>query len=104
MVRILELQGPITRVFQQSEDAEVRATNHRQLTPEEWENVRRVVSLLKPIYEATNILSANSYPTLSLVHLVWSSIILELNDEIKRDNQPAMVVEAAQVFKIQHLL
>lgn len=98
MVRLLELQGPITIVFQQSDDPEVRATNKRQLTPEEWENVRRVVQLLKSIYEATNILQANSYPTLSLVHLVWSSIILDLNEQIEEKNQPAMVIEAAQVF------
>lgn len=97
MERLLELQSPVTTVFQQFPVDEVRGTNKRQLTPEEWECVRRLVTLLGPLYRATTILSSNSYPTLSLVHLVWSSTILDLNDEIKKPNQPQMVIDAGQV-------
>ena len=56
------------------------------------------VQLLRPLYDATSILSANSYPTLSLVHMVWSMTILAVDDEIKKDHQVQMVVEAGQVI------
>ena len=100
MERLLELQSPITIVLQQSPDDQVRATNKRQLTPQEWDLVRRLVKLLRPLYDATSILSSNSYPTLSLVHLVWSSTILDLNEEIKQDGQPQMISDVAQVIFI----
>ena len=100
MERLLELQAPITVVLQQSPDDQVRATNKRQLTPQEWDLVSRLVKLLRPLYNATSILSSNSYPTLSLVHLVWSSTILDLHDELKQDGQPQMIIDVAQVTVI----
>ena len=79
MERLLELKVPLTKVLQSHHLLKVRLL---VLSPLNWELIEEVVQILHPVYDATTCLSGDVYPTLGLVHVVYSSLIAEINDII----------------------
>lgn len=69
--RLLVLKLPLTTVLSNHKDQAVRLL---QLSAIEWELMTELSGILKPIYQATTMLEGGTYPTLSLVSLLFAGI------------------------------
>lgn len=77
--RLVELKSPISEILGNHRKLKIRLL---QLTPLEWSIVEDLVSLFKPLDDATKILSGENYSTLGLVHMVFHLIIAKVTELI----------------------
>ncbi|CAG8851980.1 32390_t:CDS:1, partial [Racocetra persica] len=63
------------------------------LTENEWRLLDNLISLLKPFYEATNIFSGSSYPTLNLIYPTMRLLIKKFapSYEQTKDDYPDLL-------------
>lgn len=79
--RLLELKSPISTELATSQHAIVPLTN------EEWDLAEGYINALKPIEQQTNIMSADTYPTTSMIIPVLNEIENNLNNMINTKDQ-----------------
>ncbi|CAG8534407.1 809_t:CDS:2 [Cetraspora pellucida] len=53
---------------------------------QDWDNIKAVMTLLEPIYEATNLLSSSTHPTIGDVHTIFFVIITHLTEAKNEEN------------------
>ena len=113
MSRLLELKQPVTQILQAHDALKIRL---RALSPLEWELMNEVVHLLRPLYDATVIVSGETYPTLALVHMLFSGFVclltfliaLGIVDQIKKRITPSEAHQpsptAVEIGEVLHVL
>jgi hypothetical protein len=101
MERLMELQHPVTKVLQSHTKSDVRFLS---LGTRDWELLKEVVKLLKPVYDGTTLLSGQQYPTLALVHIVFSCIIQAVTALITETNTNQPSETAKKIGKVLFLL
>jgi hypothetical protein len=70
------------------------------LNEEEWKNVDSMIELFEPIFQATNLLSTNTYPVISDVRLVFISLQCHLDQYLSNHE----IEECYMAQSIKHKL
>ncbi|CAB4431421.1 unnamed protein product [Rhizophagus irregularis] len=60
-------------------------------TDEDWNEINAIATLLESIAEATNLLSASSYPTMGDLHIVFPVILKILSNALETDNNTVSI-------------
>jgi hypothetical protein len=72
--RVLELKPILTLLFIQNEEFK-----RKKFSEDLWETLEELRNLLKPFYDATNLISASEYPSLCIALPLYDSLISHLN-------------------------
>ncbi|CAG8837242.1 32054_t:CDS:2, partial [Gigaspora margarita] len=81
-------------IIQQEKDAiaDGKRLKAIMITEDEWTAVANIINILKPFNDITNYISGSSYPTISIIYLMMSTLrnalLKEFKDENNSTNKP----------------
>lgn len=65
------------------------------VTEEHWKNLKSVCDLLGPLRDATEVLSGQQYPTLSMVVPFYNALLTNLESKCNQNGSSAFLADAA---------